>query len=142
VVCNKVHRQVHSRGGTNWSGIEAGKGGKDADTKTNRPTPAAAASCKVSFCLVDPRNSLGEYTYCRVKLSTDLSYDNVCVTIDAAHFSVGAEAANARYDSTRSLQNIAPGFRRKDVACASSMNFTFNMFQVRHKFRTKYLGCM
>ena len=33
------------RGCTNWRGIEAGNGGKDAETKTNRPTPAAAASC-------------------------------------------------------------------------------------------------
>ena len=43
--CRWSRQPLHLNTCTNLRGIEAGNGGKDAETKTNRPTPAAAASC-------------------------------------------------------------------------------------------------
>ena len=41
----RLSRREHGGGAADRRGMEAGNGGKEAETKTNRATPAAAASC-------------------------------------------------------------------------------------------------
>ena len=45
-----------------------------------------------------------------------LRYDYVCIAVDAAHFGIGTEAADARYYTARTLENAAPRFRSKDIS--------------------------